>query len=136
MSTAPKEIVKRFYESDFIKEENLLEQFFHPEFSLVWNNSDGISVLNYEDMRGFFQEIRRTYSDLQIEISHLLPSDNQVTIRYYAKRYLEDQEEDINIAHFIAIFEIKEGKIFKGFQISQPISTTDEIKDFYTPVKI
>lgn len=136
MSTAPKEIVKKFYESDFIKEENLLEQFFHPEFLLVWNNSDGISVLNYEDMRGFFQEIRRTYSDLQIEISHLLPSDNQVTIRYYAKRYLEDQEEDINIAHFIAIFEIKEGKIFKGFQISQPISTTDEIKDFYTPVKI
>ena len=38
--------------------------------------------MNYDDLIAFFLEIRRTYNDLRIEISHLLQDGKHVTIRY------------------------------------------------------
>lgn len=131
MNTTAKDIVKNFYESDFITNPNLMKDFFHPEVSLIWNNSEGLSIMNYDELGKFFEEIRRTYSELKIEISHLISCKNQVTVRYFASRMLEDQEEEIGIAHFMAIWEVKDGKIHKGYQISQPASKTDEITNTY-----
>lgn len=135
MSTTPKAIVKKFYESDFVNNSNLVEEFFHPEVSLIWNRTDGVSNLDFDALISLFAEIRRTYSDLRIDISHLLPHKNFVTVRYCAVRVLDDEEE-VGIAHFIAIWEIKDGKIYKGFQVSQPISEMDEVKDRYEAVMI
>lgn len=131
MTTTAKDIVKGFYESDFIGNPNLVSEFFHPEVSLVWNNSDGVSTMDFQEIEKLFEEIRRTYSELRIEISHLIACDNQVTVRYFASRMLEDEEEEIGIAHFMVIWEVKDGKIFKGFQISQPASKADEVSNTY-----
>lgn len=131
MNTTAKDIVKDFYESDFIGNPDLVANFFHPEVSLVWNNSDGVSVMSYKDIHKLFEEIRRTYSELRIEVSHIIACENQVTVRYFASRMLEDDEEEIGIAHFMAIWEVKDGKIYKGFQISQPASKSDEVTNTY-----
>src|SRR5690554_2604609 len=137
MTTTPKEVVKNFYEANFIENHTLAEDFFHPDLLLTWNSATGISEMDYSDMVEFFDEIKRAYADIRVEISHLLAQDNHVTVRYkYYARTLEDPEEEFGIAHFMVIWEIKEGKLFRGYQISQPVLAVDEVKEDYKPVML
>lgn len=137
MNTTPKEVVKNFYDTNFIENDGLAEDFFHPDLLLTWNSATGISEMDYSDMVDFFVEIKRAYSDIRVEISHLLAQDNYVTVRYkYYARTLEDPEEEFGIAHFMVIWEIKEGKLFRGYQISQPVLAVDEVKEDYKPVML
>ena len=104
MSKKAKQIVRDFYRSDILRDDTVLERFFHPELVLIWNSANGLSIMNYEDIVNFFGEVRRSYNDLRIEVSHLLADDNHVTIRYkYYIRTMENPDEELGIAHFIAI---------------------------------
>lgn len=138
MSKKAKKIVQSFYESDFIKDESLIEHFIHPELTLIWNSTtDGLSILNFDDLIDFFDEIKRNYADMRIEISHLLQDDNFVTIRYkYYITTLENPNEEMGIAHFIAIWEVKDDKLYKGYQISQPVTDKDDTQKSYHRVKV
>ncbi|WP_339610605.1 nuclear transport factor 2 family protein [uncultured Planktosalinus sp.] len=138
MSKKAKKIVQSFYESDFIKNERLIEHFIHPELTLIWNSTtDGLSILNFDDLNDFFDEIKRNYADMRIEISHLLQDDNFVTIRYkYYITTLENPNEEMGIAHFIAIWEVKDDKLYKGYQISQPVTDKDDTQKSYHRVKV
>ena len=137
MSTTPKEVVKNFYEANFIEKDNLAEEFFHPDLLLIWNSATGITEMDFSDMVDFFAEIKRSYSDFRVEISHLLAQDNYVTVRYkYHARTMEVPEEEVGIAHFMVIWEVKEGKLFRGYQISQPVLEIDGVKEYYKPVML
>ena len=84
-----------------------------------------------------FEEISRTYDELRIEVSHVLEDDNFVTIRYkYYIRTIENPDEELGIAHFIAIWEIKDGKLYRGHQISQPVMSIDDSNGTYNKVKV
>ncbi len=137
MSSKAKEIVRDFYRSDILRDETVLERFFHPELTLIWNSANGLSIMNYDDIVKFFSEIRRTYNDLRVEISHLLADSNHVTIRYkYYIRTMENPDEELGIAHFIAIWEIKDDKIYRGYQVSQPVTDNDDTNESYHRVKV
>ena len=93
--------------------------------------------MNYDDIVAFFNEIRRTYADLRIEVSHLLEDSGHVTIRYkYYIRTIENPDEELGIAHFIAIWEIKDGKLYRGHQVSQPVTDRDDTSESYHRVKV
>lgn len=137
MSNSAKKIVRDFYLSDILKDRSVLERFFHPELVLIWNSADGLSIMNRDDLVDFFTEIRRTYHDLRVEVSHLLADDNHVTIRYkYYVRTIENPDEELGIAHFIAIWEIKENKMYRGYQVSQPVTDKDDTTESYHKVKV
>lgn len=137
MSKKAKQIIRDFYGSNFLQDESVIETFFHPEIELIWNNSNGLSVLKYSDIANFLEEIKRTYDDLRIEISHLFSDKENVSIRYkYYIRTLENPDEELGIAHFIAIWEIKDDKIFRGYQVSQPVTAKDDITEIYEQVKV
>jgi hypothetical protein len=138
MKTNAKEIVKSFYNSDFIKDASVVENYAHPELTLIWNSTtDGLSILNYDDLNDFFQDVRRNYADMRIEVSHLLQDDNFITIRYkYYIRTVENPDEELGIAHFIAIWELKDDKLYKGYQISQPVTDKDDTQKSYHRVKV
>ncbi len=138
MSTSAKQIVKDFYNADFLKGEGVLEKFIHPELTLIWNSAtDGLSILNYDDLVDFFNEIRRSYFDMRIEVSNLLEDDNFVTLRYkYYIKTLENPDEELGIAHFISIWEIKDNKLYKGYQINQPATEKDDTEKSYHRVKV
>lgn len=137
MSKTAKEIVKDFYRSDILKDHSLLERYFHPELVLLWNSPIGLSILHYDELVSFFAEVRRTYSDLRLEVSHVLADDNHVTIRYkYYVRTMENPDEEMGIAHFIAIWEIKDDKIYRGYQISQPVTDNDDTNESYHRIKV
>lgn len=137
MSKSAKEIVKDFYKSNILHDEFVMERFFHPEIVLIWNSANGLSIMHFDDMVNFFSEVRRSYNDLRIEVSHLLADDNQVTIRYkYYIRTMENPDEELGIAHFIAIWEVKDDKIYRGYQVSQPVTDKDDTNESYHRVKV
>jgi len=137
MKNSPKSIVKEFHQADLLKEETVLENYFHKDLELIWNSADGLTIMNLDDLNDFFSEIRRTYHDLRIEISHLLEDDNYVTIRY--KYYIttkENPDEELGISHFMSIWEIKDKKMFRGYIISQPVTEMDDTAESYHKVKV
>lgn len=137
MSKKAKDVVRDFYRSDILRDDTVMERFFHPELVLIWNSANGLSIMNYEDIINFFGEVRRSYNDLKIEVSHLLADDNHVTIRYkYYIRTMENPDEELGIAHFIAIWEVKDDKLYRGYQVSQPVTDKDDTNESYHRVKV
>lgn len=137
MSKSAKNIVKDFYRSDILRDNAVLKKYFHPEIVLIWNSSDGLTIMHYDDMISFFTEIRRTYHDLRVEVSHILEDDNYVTIRYkYYVKTIENPDEELGISHFIAIWEIKDDKFYRGYQVSQPVTDLDDTTESYHKVKV
>lgn len=132
-----KEVVRSFYRADILGDPTVLKTYFHPEITLIWNSNDGLTIMNYDDLAAFFGEIGRTYNDLRIEVSHLLQDENFVTIRYkYYVRTIENPEEELGIAHFMAIWEIKDGQMYRGYQVSQPVTDLDDTTESYHKVKV
>ncbi len=137
MSNRAKEIVRDFYRSDILRDETVMKRFFHPELVLIWNSANGLSIMHYDDIINFFGEVRRSYDDLRLEVSHLLADDNHVTIRYkYYIRTMENPDEELGIAHFIAIWEVKDDKLYRGYQVSQPVTDKDDTNESYHRVKV
>ncbi|NND88773.1 MAG: nuclear transport factor 2 family protein [Flavobacteriaceae bacterium] len=137
MNTNAKEVVRNFYLADILNDETVLDTFFHPDIVLIWNSTDGLTILHYDDLKEFLAEVRKTYDDLRVEVSHLLADDDHVTIRYkYYIRTIENPDEELGIAHFICIWEVKDGKLYRGYQVSQPVTEKDDTEESYHKVKV
>lgn len=137
MNKSAKEIVKSFYQADILNDDSVLERFFHKDIVLIWNSADGLSIMHFDDLIQFFTEIKRTYNDLRIEVSHLLEDNNHITIRYkYYIRTMENPDEELGIAHFIAIWEVKDNQLYRGYQVSQPVTDMDDTSESYHRVKV
>ncbi len=137
MSSSPKQVVKEFHQADVLNDETVFENYFHNDLELIWNSVDGLTIMHYDDLVAFFTEIRNTYHDLRIEISHLLADENFVTIRYkYYITTIENPDEELGISHFIGIWEIKDNKMYRGHLVSQPVSEMDDTNESYHQVKV
>ena len=137
MSKTPKQVISDFHQANIINDETVLENYFHKDLVLIWNSADGMAIMHYDDLIAFFLEIRRTYDDLRIEISHLLVDGNHVTIRYkYYVRTIENPEEELGISHFIGIWEVKDEKMYRGHLVSQPVTDHDDTAESYHKVKV
>lgn len=115
-----KEIVQNFYKSDVLLDQNALEAFLHSEVLLDWNSTKGFLQMNRAEILALSAELGIAYVRSKIRISHILEEDNQVSVRYshYVKTF-ENPREEMLLAHFMVIWEIKDDKLFRGFQMSQ-----------------
>lgn len=137
MNKSAKHIVKTFYNVDFVKDTEAIKTCLHKDVQLVWNSTDGLTIMDYNAIVETFKEISRTYQELRIEVSHVLEDDDFVTIRYkYYIRTIENPDEELGIAHFIAIWQVKEGKLYRGHQVSQPVMSMDDSNGTYDKVKV
>ncbi|PHS64686.1 MAG: hypothetical protein COB12_08005 [Flavobacterium sp.] len=137
MSTSPKQVVKEFHQADILNDKTIFKNYFHKDVELIWNSTDGLTIMHYDELVAFFTEIRNTYHDLRIEISHLLEDENFVTIRYkYYITTIENPDEELGISHFIGIWEIKDNKMYRGHLVSQPVSEMDDTNESYHKVKV
>lgn len=132
MSLKPKDCVGKFYSSDFYREPDAVSRYLHPETQLFWNSSSGFHKMGFQEIADLSKEFTRSFESLRADISHLLSDKNTVTIRFtYYVRTNENPEEELPIAHFIAIWEIKDGKMYKGHQISQQADDSPENLDSF-----
>ena len=135
MSLAPKECVEKFYTSDFYKNPKSIKEFLHPDAQLFWNSSSGFHKLQFKQICDMVKELTKTFDSLRTDISHLLCEDDMVTIRFtYYVKTIENPEEELPMAHFIAIWQIKDGKMFKGHMISQQADDTIENLESFLPI--
>ncbi|SRR5690554_5958089 len=117
---SPKELLIQFYESDIVNNIDYVEQFYHKDCELHWNSSKDFKILKYKDVLDFFKNINISYVSLRYEISHLLEEGSFITSRHtvYA-RTIENDDEETPLAHYISIWEVKDNKFYRGYQMSQ-----------------
>ena len=116
----PKEIVKSFYESDLANDESIVDKYFHKDCELHWNSSHGFMFLKYNDIVKFFDGTRKAYNNLRFQFSHLLEEEQFVTSRHTLfANTIENPDEEVTLAHFIAIWEVKDGKLYRCHEMSQ-----------------
>ncbi|WP_310556878.1 nuclear transport factor 2 family protein [Flavobacterium sp.] len=115
-----KEIVKEFYKSNALRDSDLMDEYLHPDVTLEWNSSKGFLQMNKEELINLSNELKKSYHSSRIHITHLLEEENVVTVRYvHHVKTIENPREEMILAHFIIIWELKEGKLYRGFQMSQ-----------------
>ena len=115
-----KEIVQNFYKSDVLLDQNALESCLHPDVILDWNSSKGFLQMNREEILALSAELGVAYVRSKIRISHILEEEDQIAVRYsHFVKTFENPREEMLLAHFMVIWEIKDDKLFRGFQMSQ-----------------
>lgn len=115
-----KKIVQNFYKSDALIDAEVMKDFLHPEIILEWNSSKGLVQMNYNSILDLANQLNKAYVRSKVRISHLLSENDLVSVRYshYVKT-IENPSEELFLANFIVIWQLKDNKLFRGYQMSQ-----------------
>jgi hypothetical protein len=115
-----KKVVLDFYKSDALINRDLLATYLHPEILLDWNSSKGFIQMNRSELLDLASELGRSYTRSKVTISHILKDGNLISVRYsHFVKTIENPREYILLANFMVIWELKDDKLFRGFQMSQ-----------------
>jgi len=115
-----KELVAKFYQSSGILSKAYCEEVLHEDVVLEWHSSKGLVTLDFTDILALSKDLRQSYFSLRTEVTKLLQDGNFITICYsHFVRTLENPDEELPLADFFAIWEVKDGKMIKGYQMSQ-----------------
>lgn len=116
----PKELVANYYKSDVILNSQAVNEFLHPEMILEWNSSKGYLKLDKKQLLDFSTELSKAYVRVKYDIKHLIAKEETVIVRFtqYAKT-IENPHEEMFIANFMVIWEMKDNKLYRGYQMSQ-----------------
>jgi hypothetical protein len=117
----PRNIVQEFYEPNVLLQPDRVAQLLHPEVILDWRSSTGHSQLNYDALLKISQSLGAAYLQFRCPIDQILVDKNEVSVRYvnYAKT-IENKHEEHVLGYFMVQWEIRDGLLYRGFQISQP----------------
>lgn len=117
---SPKEIVLAFYNSDLANDSSVVPKFFHKDCELHWSSSRGFMLLKYDDLVEFFEGTRQSYNSIRFEFTHVLEIQSTVVTRHTLFAHtIENPDTEIVLARFSTIWEIKDGKLFRAYEISQ-----------------
>lgn len=115
-----KELVLDFYKNDLILNKSEVNEFLHDELIIEWNSSKGFVQMNKQDVLNLSDELSRAYIRSKIRITHVIEEKNMVSVRYsHFVKTVENPREEMVLAHFFAIWEIKDNKLYRGYQMSQ-----------------
>ncbi|MBA4154369.1 nuclear transport factor 2 family protein [Flavobacterium sp.] len=115
-----KELVLDFYNSDALYNKNTMDVFLHPDFSLEWNSSKGLIRKDREGLLQLAEELKVGYETFVVQIHQILAEDNLVSVHYtHFGTTIENPGQINRLAYFFVIWEIQDGKLFRGYQMSQ-----------------
>ena len=116
-----KKFVENFYKSDALTNSAAMETYMHPEVMLDWNSSKGFLQLRLGDLLKLADELGKAYERSKVRITHLVGDGSNVAVRYsHFVKTIENPREEMLLAHFIVIWELRDGLLYRGFQMSQP----------------
>ncbi len=116
----PKEIVLEFYKPDVLLDRNAVNELLHPEVTIDWNSSKGFIQMNHADILALTDDLQKAYTRSKTRISHVIEEESMVVVRYsHFVKTIENPTEEMLLAHFFVIWEVKDGKLYRGFQMSQ-----------------
>ncbi len=115
----PKDVVLELYKSDKLLDKAFVSKLLHPEVLVDWNSSKGFIKMDFDAIMLLIDDFSKAYIRSKIRISHILQEKNLVSLRYsHFVKTIENPREEMLIGHFFVIWEIKEDKLYRGFQMS------------------
>ncbi len=119
MSMKATEVVQKFYQSN-IREDKTLKDFLHPDVELTWYTTSGVKKLNLEGIEQISKELASAFDSLRAEVEKVFAQKENVAIHFtYYVRTIENPDEEMPLAHFVALWELKDKKLYRGVQVSQ-----------------
>lgn len=127
MAKSNKKIVKEFYSSDFFNDTSAFDEYIHPDMQLFWNAKTGYNHMEITGLKEMAAEAGKSFDAVRPEITHLISNEDQVVIRFtYFVTTIEQPDTEEPMAHFMAIWEMKDGLMYRGYQMSQPAEEAKE----------
>ncbi|WP_313807493.1 nuclear transport factor 2 family protein [Flavobacterium sp.] len=115
-----KELVERFYQSDGFRNKEVMQEFLDDDLEFHWHSTKGFLKMDKTDLMELSKELNRSYTSSRVAFSHILEEGNSVTVRFaYFVTPIETPTEEQILAYFITIWEVADGKLFRGYQMSQ-----------------
>ena len=120
MIMSAKEIVRNFYKSDAFINSEVMKEYLHPDCILDWNSSTGFIQMDYNAIMNITNELSKAYVRSKVRFSHIIEEDNMVSARFsHFIKTIENPREEMLLAHIMIIWEIKDNKLYRGYQMSQ-----------------
>lgn len=115
-----KKIIEEFYKSDALIDSDLIKKYLHPEILLDWQSSQGFLQLNYDAILKLSDDLSKAYMRSKSQVTQILQDGNRVAVHYkHFIKTIENPREDVLLAHFSVIWELKDNLLYRGYQISQ-----------------
>lgn len=115
-----KTLVTDYYNSEAFRKKEAMDRFIHNDLVLEWHSSKGYLQLDKSDLLALAAELDKSYSSSRLNISHIIADGNNVTVRYtHYVHAFENPNEEMILAHFVVIWEVKDGQFYKGYLMSQ-----------------
>ncbi len=115
-----KELVTAYYKSDAFSNPEVADRFIHNDIAMEWRSSKGFLQLNKADLIELVTGLKKAYSSYRLRINNIIADGNKACVRYthYVNAF-ENPDEEVILGHFVAIWEVKENKLYKGYLMSQ-----------------
>lgn len=115
-----KEVVTEYYNSEAFRNVKAMDRLVHNDLVLQWHSSKGYLQLEKNDLLALAAELDKSYCASRVDITHMIAEGDSVSVRYthYVNAF-ENPGEEMVLAHFMIIWEVKEDKLYKGFLMSQ-----------------
>lgn len=115
-----KELVLDFYKNDLLLHKSEVNEFLHEDLIIEWNSSKGFVQMKKQDVLNLSDELSKAYIRSKMRITHVVEEGNMVSVRYsHFVKTIENPREEMLLAHFFVIWEVKDGKLYRGYQMSQ-----------------
>ena len=126
MSLKATEVVQKFYQSN-IRVDEAVKEYLHPEVELTWYATTGVKKLDLNGISEISNELASSFESLRAEVEKVFAKKENVAIHFtYYVRTIENPDEEMPLAHFVALWELKDKKLYRGVQISQLGEEIDE----------
>ncbi|POS02030.1 nuclear transport factor 2 family protein [Flavobacterium croceum] len=113
-------IVSEFYMPDVLLDVEAVSTFLHEDVLLEWNSTKGFVAMHKHDILELSKDLKKAYIKSIIRISHFVAEENKVALRYsHFVKTIENPNEEMLLANFCVFWELKDGKLYRGYQMSQ-----------------
>ncbi|SEA24031.1 hypothetical protein [Psychroflexus halocasei] len=113
-----KELIAEFLESDFYKNLDLIDKYFNENAIIEWHSHEGQIKLDREGFKKITLEMGKTFLNMTAQFSRLLEAEEKVVTNFTYFVETIESEDLIELAHFMAIFEIESSQIIKAEMMS------------------
>lgn len=115
-----KTFITEFYTSDALYNPETMERFLHEEVQLEWYSSKGFLTKNRTELLQLAADLSKAYETSHVAIHDVIEEENKVSVRYtHHASTIENPNQFMILAHFMVHWEIQDGKLFHGWQMSQ-----------------
>lgn len=118
-----KKSILEFYKSEVLIKPTVLETYLHPDFLLEWSGGDGLLKMNRQEWIEYSKELEKAYVRFKAKISHILVDKDLIFVKYsLSVKTIENPREEIYLTDFMVIWEVKDDKLFKCYQMSRSVN--------------